>query len=257
MCSKIINFYKQHSETIIYCLIICLMIIILTLFFEVDIPCGRITYHSISGLGMENNTIFASLEVGLLSFLATIYTNNRTTRLMRLSLTENTVKLKTELEEELLLYRLYEKLDEHDEILTCIHIFDLINKNESEFKIIAPQSNETFIKFLTVQIEELDKNLTNNKISANKIILDLISLCINRNENKICIKKLSEFNELWDSSKFNGEYELEPNKKNLKDIINKINNEDIKNDTMTIFNEYCNLCKELIDNLEKELKKFD
>lgn len=256
MCSKIKNFYKQHSETIIYILIISLMIIVFVIFFKVDIPCGKTTHHSIIGLGMENNTIFASLEVGLLSFLATIYTNNRTSRLMRLSLTENIIKLKSKLEEELLLYRLYEKLNAADEIYTFLNIFDLINEYDSEFKIIAPQSDKTLKKFLTNRIDDTDKNLTDNRIYANLIILELMSLSISRKENKICIKEIPNFSELWDSSKFNGEYELEPNKKNLKDIINKINNENIKNDTMTIFNEYCDLCKELIDNLEKELKKL-
>ena len=257
MCSKIKNFQKQHSETIIYCLIICLMIIILTVFFEIDIPCGNITHHSILGLGMENNTIFASLEVGLLSFLATIYTNNRSMRLMRLSLTENTVKLKSKIDEELLSYRLYEQLKKHDEISTFLNIFDLIDKYDSEFKLIAPQSYETLKKFLTNRIDELDKNLTENRVCANLIILELISLSINRKEKKICLKEIPNFTELWDLTKFNNEFQYDANKENLKNIINNLNNENIKNETMAIFNEYCKLCEEIIDNLEKELKKFD
>lgn len=257
MCSKITNLIKQPSEIITYCIIIILMILILIIFFKVDITYNEVTYHSIIGWGLENNTIFASLEVGLLSFLATIYTNNRSIKLMKLTLTGDTIKLKSQIEDELLLHRLYEKLNQNDEILTFLNIFDLIDKNDSEFKIIAPQSQSKLIKFLTIRIEELDKNLTNNETTANIIILDLIKLCINRKENKICVKELSGFDELWDSSKFNEEYQFEPNKKNLKELINKINDNALKNETIAIFNEYCELCKDVIKSLEKELKKLD
>ena len=256
MCSEIINYLKQHWNIITYCLILFLMIIILLIFFKVDINCGKITRHSIIGWGMENNTIFASLEVGLLSFLATIYTNNRTIKLMKLSL-KGTAELKTELELELLLHTFYKKLDKKDEMLTFIHIFDLINGHESEFKIIAPQSHNKMRKFITILMDDLDKNIGKNEISAKYVILDLISLIIERKENKICIKKIYNFNKIWNPAKFNNEYQIEPNKENLRDIINKIDNPELRAIIMNVFNDYCKLCKEFIEDLEKELKKLD
>lgn len=239
-----------------YLVLVSLMLLDVLLFLP--IPCvmnGELCYNTLISIGIPDATIFTALMVGLFGFFATIYTNERNLKIMKLSVMPNTFQLKSNLEYEILFYRYFENLGVEDELSTFNRIFNLFLNNGPNFRLIAPKSYENILfKLLMFHSKELDEGLPAEKEASVKIVRSMGKLIL-IDESKILfsVKEVYSFDKFWDIAKCGGDYELNIRNMDVKSFIESINNDKIREETLILFDEIVILLKNFINLLESEL----
>ena len=97
-------------------------------------------HHSVIDLGIADYGFSSAIIVGLLGFLATIYTNDKNLKLTKLSLVPETLSIKTRLENLLIGYYTDQKYHPPDQISLLIDILNIKSEYEVIFRILAPKS---------------------------------------------------------------------------------------------------------------------
>lgn len=141
--NKKIMLWINKKYAVILCLIIFFVLISFPVTTEVD---NNITYyHSVIDFGFADYGFSSAIIVGLLGFLATIYTNDKNLKVTKLSLIpEKTLFVKTELENLLINYYTDQKFHPPDQILFLIKILNIKSEYDVIFKLLAPNSYNRF-----------------------------------------------------------------------------------------------------------------
>ena len=137
---KEIPYILYHNKR--YLTIITLMLIIFLISFptHTEIDNNATIHHSVIDLGIADYGFSSAIIVGLLGFLATIYTNDKNLRLTKLSLVPETLSVKTRLENLLIGYYTDQKYHPPDQISFLIKILNIKSEYEVIFRLLAPKS---------------------------------------------------------------------------------------------------------------------
>lgn len=137
---KEIPYILYHNKR--YLTIISLMLIIFLISFPVttEINNNATIHHSAIDLGIADYGFSSVIIVGLLGFLATIYTNDKNLRLTKLSLVPETLSVKTRLENLLIGYYTDQKYHPPDQISLLTDILNIKSEYEVIFRLLAPKS---------------------------------------------------------------------------------------------------------------------
>lgn len=241
----------------IYVVILIFAILDVLLFlpikFEVE---GKIVYHALIDLGIADKTVFATLIAGLATVCAMVYTNNQNLKALKFSLMPNAFQLKTRMDYALFFHRHFEKKDDSDELDTFAQIFALFLKNNSNFRLIAPNTHEYIIvKVLMYKAEEYDKLVSGPKKDAIKIIISMGKLIFMDGKTKsVPIKDIEFFDKYWNNDDFDEDYELNVRKIDVGIFIEKINDEDVCKEALVLYDEVLMILKKGIQLLDSELK---
>lgn len=244
-----------------YLLILILILIIFLLFFPITTEYSNNykIYHSIIDLGFADYGVFAALFVGLLSFLATIYTNDKNLNLMRLSyLPEENLTLIINIENELLYNNLSKNLSGYDQILVFIKLLKLFMKYENAFRLTFPKLHRDIMKFFTKDAV-FERNSEIFEKNAQIIITDIKLSILNEIRENKKERKLKDSKFCNDKTKFyniNSETTLEINTDNLKKYLENINGIKSKECAFRKFFEMNEFIKTFIENLENETEKI-
>lgn len=240
----------------IYVVILILALFVFALFypmkFEVN---GEIVYHALIDLGIADKTVFATLIVGLATVCAMVYTNNQNLKALKFSIMPNAFQLKTKMEYELLFYRRFDKNGDGDELDTFTHIFALFLNNDSNFRLIAPNTYEYIIDVLMYKAKENDNLLSESKKDAIGIIRSMGKLIFMDGKTKsVPVKDIEFFYKYWDNDDFDEDCELNVKKRDVEIFIEKINDEDVCKEALVLYYDVLKLFKNGIQLLDSELK---
>lgn len=137
---------------------IAILILIITIFligFPIDtkVENNITSYHSLVDLGIADYGFSSAIIVGLLGFLATIYTNDKNLKLTKLSIIPETLTVKTKLENLLISYYQDQKYHPPDQILLLIEILHVKSEYETIFRLLAPNSYKK-LRYLFMELFE-------------------------------------------------------------------------------------------------------
>lgn len=241
----------------IYLIIVILALINFALFFSMKYEInGNIGYHAFIDLGIDNNTVFAALMVGLMTIFVTIYINNQNLKILKFSLAPNAFQLKTNIEYELLFYQRFDEYGAADELETFIRIFNLFLNNKSNFRLIAPHTYEYILfEILMYKARDLDRDLPQiNEVSI-MIIRSLGKLILLDEKTKIPVKDIEFFDKYWSNTHFNKDLELKISKKDVGVFFESINDKKIREEILILYGEVLDLLKNVILILDSEMKR--
>ena len=227
-----------------YWWIIISVIIVIVLFFPINTEyyINYKIHHSIVDLGFADYGVFSALIVGLLSFTATIYTNDKNLNINKLSgLPDDYLNLIIKLENKILFYKLKNNINHTDLILTFFEILQLWNEYDKAFRLIFPKlhlelmnfftENATFYLHPTIPernaqliicdikinlMNTIRKNkhewrIKNSKYCTDEILFDNIGDTIDLEFNTSCLEEYLENIKGIESKKYSKEKYLEMN----------------------------------------------
>lgn len=241
----------------IYVFIVILALLDFLLFFsfkfEVD---GAIAHSAVIDCGVDDNTVFSALIVGLATVFAMVYTNNQNLKALKFSIMPNAFQLKTRIEYELLFYRRFDKNEDGDELETFAQIFALFLNNGPNFRLIAPNTYEYILfNVLMYNAKEYDKLGSGPKKDAIKIIRSMGKLIFMDGKTKsVSVKDIEFFDKYWNNDDFKEDYELNVKKREVGIFIEKINDEDVRKEALVLYDDVLKLLKKGIQLLDSELK---
>ena len=255
MRRKYIGIWIRCNYFYIIILFFAVIDVLLFLSLKFDIN-GKVTYHSIINWGIDNNTVFAAIMMGLATVSATIYTNNKNLKVLKFSVMPNTFQLKTNLEYELLFYQRFVKNDDADELITFVKIFSLFINNRSNFSLIAPKTYKDIIfKVLMYKTMEMDRGLSPSKEGAVKIIRTLGKLMLIDEKTKLVpINNIEFFDKYWDGVNLIEGYELKITKRNVGLFLENIKDDEIRKETLILYDDVLMLLRSVLNQLDSELK---
>lgn len=195
----------KFSDLKNYWYIFTLIGVVFLLFFPIEKTYDKtfIIYHSLIDLGFADYGVFSALIVGLLGFLATIYTNDKNLKIMKLtSNSDEYLTLLTKLENIFLFYNIHISLNDNDLIITFMEIIELWKKYQNTFRLIYPKSYSAITQFFTEDITNTE-NLEKYERNAEMLILDVKLYILNKIATPEQSFKLKDSKEFTDNIKFN------------------------------------------------------
>lgn len=274
---------------------IAILILIITIFligFPIDtkVENNITSYHSLVDLGIADYGFSSAIIVGLLGFLATIYTNDKNLKLTKLSIIPETLSVKTELENQLISYYQNQKYHPPDQILLLIDILHVKSEYETIFRLLAPNSYKR-LQYLFMELFE-DWNEsdeipeTNAKNIMNEILWSIANEEYHIEEDGREIRDYEYLSYIEAKKRCKNEFQYIINdampltnlsdcsddiehEKNLEDVEYCMNTQQIldyidtipanktKKLTLKKFENITNILDEIFKGLEKELSHFE
>lgn len=245
-----------------YWYIFILIIIIFLLFFPTQTTYYQNfkIYHSIIDLGFADYGVFSALIVGLLSFTATIYTNDKNLKAIKLTtLPEDYLDLTLSLELLFVEHNMKRNNENYDLIETFIKFFALWKSHKAVFQLMFPRLNKELLDLIA---ENLLKQKNNKQYIANaqKIMLD-IKLCIlgetESDEDPYKLRDNEKCTDEINVEKLDGELDINPSITSLKEYIKKIKGPETRKETEKLFLEMLTTIEKYLSELEEETKRFN
>jgi len=137
---KEIPYALCHNKKYLAILILILIITLISFPITTEIDNNVTTHHSIIDLGIADYGFSSAIIVGLLGFMATIYTNDKNLKMTKLSLIPETLTVKTRLENRLIGYYMDQKYHPPDQISFLTDILNIKSEDEVIFRLLAPKS---------------------------------------------------------------------------------------------------------------------
>ena len=248
---------KQFIKT--YLIILILTLIVFLLFFPIktEYLTNYTIHHSIIDLGFADYGVFSALIVGLLSFTATIYTNNKNLNLIKLSSnSEDILTLIIKIENSITYQKLEKNLSSYDRIQTFINLLKIVFMHENAFKLIYPELHKDLMNFIS-ENSVLDLNSKIPEKNAQIIMCDIkLKLLDEIGPNKKNTK-LKDSKLCTDDFKFYNIEEMidvEFNTKELLKYIENIKGCESKKYSKKKFSEFNKFIDRFINKLEEETK---
>lgn len=137
---KELPYILYHNKKYLTIVILILIFILISFPIHTEIKNNITVHHSAIDLGIADYGFSSAIIVGLLGFIATIYTNEKNLKLTKLSLIPETLSVKTKLENLLIGYYMDQKYHPPDQILLLIKILNIKSEYEVAFRLLAPNS---------------------------------------------------------------------------------------------------------------------
>lgn len=242
-------------------LILCILLIFLLFFpyfteYSKDIK----IYHAILDLGVADYGLFAALLVGILSFYATMKTNEKNLKMTKIAImNEKFVELDIKLDICFMDIKFKENSDDPDEIDNFITILKIWNEYRNVFKIIYPKLDDKIRNFFKYEFKKYP-NLPLYKRNSERIILDINAMIMSEiidSEIDYHIKDISQCYDTTDIENMKNLNEhLKITKKSLLNYINNIPGEKTKEETLKKFYENLNSMQKLTKKIWLEHRNF-
>ena len=244
-----------------YWLILILIFFVILLFFPINTEyyTNYKIYHSVIDLGFADYGVFSALIVGLLSFTATIYTNDKNLTINKLSaLPEDYLNLIIKLENKILFYNLKNNINYIDLILTFFEILQLWNEYDKAFRLIFPKLHRELMDFFT-ENATFDLHPTIPERNAQLIICDIkINLMntLRKNKHEWEIKDSKDCTDEILFDNIGNTIDLEFNTYSLEKYLENIKGIKSKKYAKEKYLEMNLFIEEFIEKLDKEIKKI-
>lgn len=245
-----------------YWYIILFIIIVFLLFFPIQTTYDEPfkIYHSIIDLGFADYGVFSALVVGLLSFTATIYTNDKNLKITKFTiLPDEYLTFTVNLDKILKFHDAKRNFKEYDIIETFLQILRLWNKHQKIFKLIYPELYDDLMKFIIGDLHNIiySKNYEQN---AELIIADIKIQIMDE------IKNIKNKHQLVDTKFCSDEVkiddlettiDIELTEQSLIEYINNIKGKKTKEITLLKFKEFLEFIEIFIERLKNEKENIN
>ena len=250
-------YIKQFIKT--YWIILILTVIVFLLFFPIktEYLANYNIYYSIIDFGFADYGVFSALIVGLLSFTATIYSNNKNLNAMKLSgNSEDILTLVISIENAIAYQKLEKNFSSYDKILTFIKLLEIVFRYENAFKLLYPKLHKNLMDFI-FENSILDFNSKIPEKNAQIVMCDIklrlldeirpTKRGIKLKDTKLCVDNLKFYN-------VEEEINIEFNTKELLKHIENISGTESKKYSKKKFNDFNKFIDKFIDRLDEETK---
>lgn len=222
-------------------------------------------FTSLIGFKVKDESTFTALLIGISTILITLYTTERSYRLMRLSsIPDKSADLILNIEFEFNEYNLYKQKNRADEIILLIQILKYWREHQKAFRILTPKFYKNFVKLISTSeiINNNDFNFEkNSKYIINAILTQITKIALEKDTDSLCFidpYQIKDNIDIEQKGSMKHLYiEIKLNKNDLNEYINAFNGENTKNCALEKFETLCDEICSLLNNLKTELEEYD
>lgn len=245
-----------------YVIIFIAMVVIVTPFFIEFSPASiqnETVFIPFTSLKIMDLGAYVALIVGLLAFVGTIYNTDKTFEVAKLSsIPDYSVNLLIDLE------FMFNMSKTDDDISILSQILEYWRDHQKAFRFLTPNFYKKFVK-LIANSETIDGNdevyEKNSKYIINAILTHITNIAFNHENSSFHFINPDMIKDEWDIKGIGVSdffyIDVNFNKSELKDYINKIQGQKTKDDAQERFKIMENEIDDLICTLKREIEKYD
>lgn len=242
-------------------------IIIFILFFPAHetVVNNETMFSTFVGFKLKDGSIFTALLIGIATILTTLYTTERSYKIMRLSsIPDKSTNLLLNLEFEFNEYDIYKQKNRADEIILFIRILKYWREHQKAFRLLAPMFYKDFVDFISTPeiINKRDQNFEkNSKYVINAILTQITNIALEKDNETFYFLNPSQIKDFYDiKQKGNMKHcyiEIKLDKNNLNEYITEINGEKTRICCIEKFEKLCNKICFILNTLKIEIEDYD